>query len=96
MEYFFTSRKSPERDCFAEHDMIGGAVIIYLGELKAFQPHLYAFGKARDDIMAAVAAAVIIHENFHELIIQCVDTAGDQEHDTVYKWIEEFMDKETE
>ena len=94
MEYFFTTRKSPERDCFAEHDMIGGAITVYLGEFTAFQPHVYAFGKARDDMIAAFLCAVLIHEEFHELITQEVDTAGDQEHDTVYKWIKEFLDRE--
>ena len=93
-EYFFSREKSPDRDCYAEHDFLGDTVTIYLPEIKEALPHLYMYGKARDDLLAALSVAIFVHEDMHVLVNRCIDTTGNQEHDTIYQWISYFINKE--
>lgn len=95
-EYFFSKEKSPDRDCYAEHDYLGDTVTLYLPEITHAFPQLYAYGKARDDLLAAFTAAVLVHEDMHVMVNRCIDTTGNQEHDTIYNWIADFINKESE
>lgn len=93
-DYFFSLERSPNRDCFAETDHVGGACQIYLGEfMSGFHDELYAYGDALDDMIIGVLKAVLIHEDLHVEICKVVDTNGGQEHDSVYEWIRDWLNK---
>lgn len=91
-EYIFELRRSPDRDCFAQTDLVGGAVILYLGEFHDYFSEFYAYGDIYSDIIWSMTKAILIHEDIHIAVQDCVDSNGDQEHESIYRWIKIHMD----
>ncbi len=93
VNYFFSTEHAPNRDVYAEYDHVGDSICIYLPEFKDVHEAVYAFGSNWDDIIIALCCAVFSHEDLHREISQEVDTTGGQEHESVYDWIRNFMNK---
>jgi hypothetical protein len=92
--YFISKENSPDRDSFAETDFFGGAVTLYLPHFKDIFPQMFPYGSLKDDITWAVMKAVLVHEDLHLYIGECVDTTGGGDHESVYMWIEEWLNSE--
>ena len=81
-----------ESDNYAEYDIIGDTIEVYLKELTNFGNNLKCFGTIRDNLVMALVTAVIDHEYFHAAISECVDTFGDQEH-VIMEFISDWIDQ---
>lgn len=87
-EYYFDT-ETKDSGIYADVDPSGGSVKFNICEFKSPIPHVFPYNL--EELQIALIKAVLVHEDIHVGIGECVDTNGEQEHSTVYEWISEWL-----
>ena len=85
--YFDTETK--DSGVYADTDYCGNTVKFNICEFKNPLPQIYPYNL--EEVQITLIKAVLVHEDIHVAIGGAVDTDGEQEHNTVYEWIHEWL-----
>lgn len=91
MTEYFIDTETKDSGVYAETDIAGNTVKFNICEFKNPIPHIFPYNL--EELQIALIKAVLVHEDIHVGIGECVDTDGDQEHATVYEWISDWLVK---